>query len=99
MAYQKTPADVLALFKKVGDIGSVAQELGKGQEGKGKSLLVADVYEKLLEIAKDSGQGSQDAEIEKMADLLKSLDPLFGAFCFQDPRGAAQARVFRKDCD
>jgi len=87
VAYQKTPADVLALFKKVGDIGSVAQELGIKSKVLGKNLSVTDVYEKLLEIARDSGEGSQDTKIGKMAELLKNLDPLSARFVSRIPVG------------
>ena len=85
-AYQKTPADVLALFKKIGDIGSVAQELAK-YKVHGTEYTVTDVYEKLLEIAKDSGAGSQDTKIGKMADLLQNLDPLSARFVSRIPVG------------
>ena len=86
-AYQKDTADVLALFKKMGDIGSVAQELDKGRKATGSALSVTDVYEKLLEIAKDTGEGSQDTKVEKMANLLASLDPLSVRFVSRIPVG------------
>ena len=86
-AYKKDTANVLALFKKIGDIGSVAQELGKGHKASGAALSVTDVYEKLLEIAKDTGEGSQDTKVEKMADLLASLDPLSVRFVSRIPVG------------
>jgi DNA ligase 1 len=86
-AYQKDVSDVLSLFKKIGDIGSVAQELGKGHKNPAFVLSVTDVYEKLLEIAKDSGEGSQDTKVEKMAGLLSSLDPLSIRFVSRIPVG------------
>jgi DNA ligase-1 len=88
-AYQKDISEVLALFKKMGDIGSVAFSLAQNQKSKIKNqnLSVTDVYEKLLEIAKDSGEGSQDAKVEKMADLLGKLDPLSVRFVSRIPVG------------
>ena len=86
-AYQKDASGALALFKRMGDIGSVAQELSKENKTSGGSLSVTDVYEKLLEIAKDSGAGSQDSKIEKMANLLKNLDPLSARFVARIPVG------------
>jgi DNA ligase-1 len=86
VAYQKTPSEVIGLFKKIGDIGSVAQELAQYRVHSTK-YTVTDVYEKLLEIAKNSGEGSQDAKIEKMADLLKALDPLSARFVSRIPVG------------
>jgi len=86
-AYQKETGDVLNLFKKIGDIGSVAQELSTKYKATGIILSVADVYERLLKIAKDSGEGSQDSKIVKMADLLKNLDPLSARFTARIPVG------------
>ncbi len=86
-AYQRDPGDVLGLFKKIGDIGSVAQELGEGREVKGQSLSVTDVYERLLEIAKDDGEGSQDRKIEKMTEILEEVGPLDARFIARIPVG------------
>jgi DNA ligase-1 len=84
-AYQKDTAEVLSLFKKIGDIGSVAQELAKGT--KGESPTVDAVYGQLLAIAKDNGEGSQDRKVEKTANLLGSLDPLSIRFVSRIPVG------------
>ncbi|MCX6704378.1 MAG: ATP-dependent DNA ligase, partial [Candidatus Woesebacteria bacterium] len=86
-AYQKDAGDVLGLFKKIGDIGSVAQELGKRQGVKGESLSVTDVYERLLEVAKDDGEGSQDRKIEKMTEILEEVGPLDARFIARIPVG------------
>lgn len=86
-AYQKEVSEVLGLFKKMGDIGSVAQELSKVSKTSAENLSVTDVYEKLLQVAKDSGEGSQEGKIIKMADLLGSLDPLSARFVARIPVG------------
>ena len=75
---------VRSLYKEKGDLGDAAQELSHGQ---GRNLSVSDVYEKLLEIANDTGAGSQDRKIESMADVLKSLDPLSVRFVARIPVG------------
>ncbi len=84
LAYGKDILEVTKLYKEKGDVGNVAQELGKG---KGGDLTVLEVYGKLLEIAKDNGEGSQDRKIEKMASLLKNLDPLSCRFIARIPVG------------
>ncbi len=84
LAYSKDLADVTKLYKEKGDVGNVAQALNKSSN---KEINVLGVYEKLLEIAKDSGEGSQDRKIEKMADLLKNLDPLSSRFVARIPVG------------
>jgi DNA ligase-1 len=86
-AYQKDTDEVLGLFKEMGDIGSVAQELSKASKVPGGSLSVTDVYEKLLEIAKDGGAGSADRKIEKMANLLEGVGPLDARFIARIPVG------------
>jgi DNA ligase-1 len=86
-AYHLPEDKVQAEYKKSGDIGSTAQELGKRQEAKDKNLTVTDVYEKLLEIAKDGGAGSQESKVTKMADLLQGLDPLSARFIARIPVG------------
>jgi len=86
-AYQKDSANVLGLFKKLGDIGTVAQELSIGRKPQGTSLSVTDVYERLLDIAKDNGEGSQDRKIEMTSSLLKNLDSLSVRFVTRIPVG------------
>lgn len=86
-AYGDTEEKVKAEYKRVGDVGSAAQELGKSHKASGAGLTVSDVYEKLLDIAKDSGAGSQERKIDKTAELLKSLDPLSVRFVARIPVG------------
>lgn len=86
LAYQKDTGTVLGLFKKLGDIGSVAQELSLSHRAN-KSLSVTDVYERLISIAKDNGEGSQDRKVEITADVLKDLDPLSVRFFARIPVG------------
>lgn len=88
-------------MKKVGDLGVVAEQL-KIQNSKFKiqSLLetmedkprrgdwsVLEVYERLMEIAKESGEGSVERKINKMAVLLSDLDSLSVRFVVRMPLG------------
>ncbi len=83
-AYSKDLAAVTKLYKEKGDVGNVAQELSKNKKS---TLGVLEVYQKLLAIAKDNGEGSQDRKIEKMADLFRNLDPLSSRFIARIPVG------------
>lgn len=85
MAYGIDPESVTKIYKKNGDVGNTAQELSGGKTG--NNLTVTAVYQKLLEIAKDSGEGSQDRKITKMADLFKDLDALSARFVARIPVG------------
>lgn len=83
-AYGESDEKVKSEYKKAGDVGDVAEKLARGGGG---SLSVAEVYEKLSEIAKDNGAGSQDRKIEKTAELLKGLNPLSVRFVARIPVG------------
>lgn len=83
-AYDLSEDKVEAEYKKSGDIGSTAQKLAAGR---GSDSSVTDVYEKLLKIAADNGEGSQERKIEKTAELLKSLDPTSVRFVSRIPMG------------
>lgn len=74
-------------YKKMGDVGSVAQDLSSKYAKSKASLSVGDVYEKLLAIAKDTGGGSQDRKVEKTAELLRNLEPLSARFVARIPIG------------
>lgn len=86
-AYAKSDEEVRSEYKKAGDIGNVAQELAEKSKAGGKNLSVGEVYEKLMSVAKDNGEGSQDRKIDKTAELLKNLDPLSARFVARIPIG------------
>lgn len=86
-AFDRDDAEVRSLYKKKGDLGNVAQELSGEVEFKSKGLTVAEVYGKLVEIAEDGGDGSQDRKIEKMAEILRKSDPLSARFISRIPVG------------
>ena len=87
LSYGKNLEEVTAIYKKLGDVGDVAQELGTRHKALDISLSVTDVYEKLLEIAKDNGGGSVERKIEKMADILSKVDSLSARFIARIPIG------------
>ena len=88
LAYQKDLSKVASIYKKLGDVGDVGEFLAKSEERKVKNnLSVTDVYEKLLEIAKDGGAGSAERKIEKMANLLEEVGPLDARYIARIPVG------------
>lgn len=56
------------LYQKAGDLGLAIEELKKSEKGAG--LTIEEVFEKLIEIAKTGGEGSQEKKINLLADLL-----------------------------
>lgn len=95
------PEKVTREYKKLGDLGEAAQGLNmnlsgiktrsllEGLNGRGKKgdLTVLQVYERLLEIAKDNGAGSVERKIDKMAALIEDLDELSVRFMVRIPLG------------
>lgn len=87
-SYEKSAEDVQKIYKQKGDIGDVAESLAKSEKQKAKSeQTVAQVYEKLWDVAKDNGEGSQERKISKISDLLARVDPLSARFIARIPVG------------
>jgi DNA ligase-1 len=72
-ASQRSPEDVLAHFKKSGDLGTTAEALLAGRTGEG--LTVKQVYGEFLTIARTSGEGSVEKKLCNLADLLATASP------------------------
>lgn len=65
---------VVERYKKLGDLGDVVEYLSKNKKAQNKDVSILDVHVSLLEIAKDSGEKSQERKVDKSAKLLSSLD-------------------------
>ena len=94
-AFGVKEAVVVREYKKQGDLGEVGEKLktlpcrqaGKNQKPKTKNLAVTEVYNQLLEIAREAGEGSQERKIAKMAKLLNDLDSLSVKYVVRIPLG------------
>ena len=64
--------EVAALYKKIGDIGRVVQELSSGRNQVSSRRTILELYERLVVIASDSGTGSQERKQSKLVELLTS---------------------------
>ena len=77
-AYGENKEKVRQLYKKEGDLGIVASGLAanvKTHKSTDKNKLsVIDVYKKLVEVAQDEGEGSQERKIKLMAEVLSKVD-------------------------
>ena len=69
--------DIRKRFQAAGDLGDVAYAClsGRGRSGKSRTAL-GGVYAALFDIARESGEGSQERRIKKAAVLLADTDPL-----------------------
>lgn len=85
IAFNKDLEEVTKIYKEVGDLGDLAEKLSTNNSK--SSITVSEVFNKLVEIANDSGEGSQDRKIEMFAELLKSLDSLSVRYVTRIPVG------------
>jgi len=82
------PEKVQKEYKKVGDLGEVGEKI-KNEKlfGKVREIGVMGVYKRLMEIAKEGGEGSVERKIDKMAALIEDLDPLSVRYIVRIPLG------------
>ncbi len=83
-SYDVEPIKVQKLFKEKGDLGNVSESLNKKEKS---TLTVDDVFEKLMAVASESGNESQERKLVTMSDLLKNLDSLSSRFVARIPVG------------
>ena len=76
--YSQLEKQVTSLYKRLGDLGLVAQDvIGKHSTSqRSHRLTISQVYDQLVKIAQDSGQGSQDRKVLGLAELLGQVDQL-----------------------
>ncbi len=75
-AYNSSKDEVIKSYRKLGNIGLVAEELSKVERLTTKAISVADVFGELLKIANLGGEGSVELKIATLSDLLKNLDSI-----------------------
>ncbi|HSX48872.1 MAG TPA: ATP-dependent DNA ligase [Candidatus Saccharimonadales bacterium] len=83
-AYDTNIEKVKSLYKEKGDLGLVSFSLAKKKE---TSSSVNEIFEKLMEAAKEGGEGSQERRVTKIAEILSSVDPLSAKFITRIPMG------------
>lgn len=88
IVYGITEQNVTLLFKEKGDLGSVAFELAEQNKQVQSKLTVEEVFNELLKIAQEEGQGSQERKVKGLAELVKKLDPESAKFVVRIPIGA-----------
>ena len=83
-AYDQQPETIVKQYKELGDIGLVAQQYAHAKRSK---MLVSELYDELLLIAKYEGEGSVERKIDRLAKLISQLDPLSVHFIARIPLG------------
>lgn len=81
-AYDSPETEITKLFKKAGDLGFVAENLGKKSRAE---LSVSQVFEKLSLIAQTGGAGSVEKKVAILSELLKDSDSLSAKYIARTP--------------
>lgn len=87
VAYGVSDKEILAEYKKIGDLGTLAEKLGSQLSVHGSQTTVSEVFDALKKVAETGGAGSVEKKIEIVSNLLKSLDPLSARFVSRIPVG------------
>lgn len=83
-AFDEDINKVKNLVKEMGDLGNVAESLNREKDS---SISVSEVFKKLIQIANEGGEGSQERKISLMAKLLGELDALSVRYVARIPVG------------
>ena len=67
--------EIEKLHVEKGDFGLVAEAVLQGQDGSGDSLTVRTVHDRLMEVARAAGTGSQEVKLNLLAGLLSQAAP------------------------
>ena len=94
-AFNKEKADVIKVYRKLGNMGSAAQEISQNHESRitNHELTVTEVSEELLKIAKFSGEGTVEKKVSTLSELLKKLDPISAKHVVNIPLGTLRLGV------
>lgn len=86
-AYNIDEKEVSADFKKIGDIGELAETFSSHKHHSSENLSIGHVFSQLEKIAKTGGNGSVELKVETLSDLLKSSDSLSCRYISRIPVG------------
>jgi len=77
-AFGKSKDKVIKLYRSKGNMGKAASQLARNtkQETGNRKLSVNEVFAKLLEIAKFSGEGTVEKKVSTLANILTKLDTI-----------------------
>ncbi len=84
-AYEIDEKETLAEFKKIGDIGELAETLNSKNKTTSGKLTISRLFSELEKIANISGSGSVEQKTDTLAKLLKEADPLSSRYIARIP--------------
>lgn len=75
-------------YKLAGDFGEVVQKIQEHRNVTTSSYSIQNVFEKLVEIATQEGEGSQERKMRLFGELISSVDALSARYLVRIPMGA-----------
>lgn len=88
LAYHQEIEHVNSLFKRIGDVGEVAEKLSHDNKSHRKGASINEVHESLKKITHTGGAGSVDVKVKLLSDLFSLLDPKSVRYIARIPIGA-----------
>lgn len=85
IAFKTEASKINELYKKLGDMGDVAQNLAGHKKDQAKT--VKEVFNLLRKVAETNGTGSQEAKVAILASLLSDLGPIGVRYLVRIPLG------------
>ena len=86
-AYKIDEKEVSSAFKKIGDIGELAENLSSKTSKAGADVTISDVFGELEKIVNIRGVGSVDKKVDTLSNLFMSADPLSCRYIARIPVG------------
>ena len=87
-AFEHSAAEVLRRYKSKGDLGDVAHDLARRHRPSGRDgPSVTAVYGRMLAVAREAGEGSQERKVRQLAELFSALDARSVVFVARIPLG------------
>jgi len=93
----KRPDEIERLYRKLGDHGLVAEQLGRATQSRGTRLqprlTIQQVYDELMALAQASGAGSVEKKVGSLVALLRRASPLEAKYLLRIPVGRMRLGV------
>ncbi len=87
-AFNRSEEEIKKKFQAAGDLGEVAESQSKMKKlGKRQNPSMTNIHQALKEVALESGEGSQERKIKKMAGLLQTIPPKSVRYLVRIPIG------------
>lgn len=92
-SFGTTREEILDKYSKTGDLGVVAEELSANKPHSTATFSIRQIFDKLTEIAKYSGEGTVDRKVSGLSALLVAISPAEAKHLVRIPLGISRLGV------